>query len=202
MSRTVSWLTRHNKARSIKERVLYVAPLIKAVALALHDFPELNATWQEGTVVPKPAINVGVAISLRGGGLVAPALHRQAHRLAPGSYGQPFCRPPGHRRAPRQPVPRRGRPPASGPEGAMNDQEILSVLLRILQEMVPEEDVTKLKPDVRVRDQIDLDSMDVVNFLIAVDAELGVETPEKDYPKLATLDGCVTYFSAKLARKK
>jgi len=74
MSRTVAWLTRHNKTRSIKERVLYVAPLIKAVALALRDFPELNATWEDGKVAPRPAINVGVAISLRGGGLVAPAL--------------------------------------------------------------------------------------------------------------------------------
>ena len=83
----------------------------------------------------------------------------------------------------------------------MNEQDIRDILLRILQEMVPEEDVTKLKPDVRVRDQIDLDSMDVVNFLVAVDEELGVETPEKDYPKLATLDRCVAYFRAKLAKR-
>jgi len=82
----------------------------------------------------------------------------------------------------------------------MNEQDIRDILLRILQEMVPEEDVTKLKPDVRVRDQIDLDSMDVVNFLVAVDEELGVETPEKDYPKLATLDSCVAYFSSKVSR--
>ncbi len=82
----------------------------------------------------------------------------------------------------------------------MNDEQIRAVLLRILQDMAPEEDVTQLKPDVRLRDQIDLDSMDAVNFLIAVDEELGVETPEKDYPKLATLDSCVRYFSSKLAR--
>ncbi len=82
----------------------------------------------------------------------------------------------------------------------MNAEQIRAVLLRILQDMAPEEDVTQLKPDVRLRDQIDLDSMDAVNFLIAVDEELGVETPEKDYPKLATLDSCVRYFSSKLAR--
>jgi acyl carrier protein len=79
--------------------------------------------------------------------------------------------------------------------------EIRVALLRILQEMVPEEDVTKLKPDVRIRDQIDLDSMDFVNFLIAVDEQFGVETPEKDYPKLATLDKCVAYFKSKLPPK-
>jgi acyl carrier protein len=72
-------------------------------------------------------------------------------------------------------------------------------LLRILADMMPEEDVGKLKPDVRLRDQVDLDSMDFVNFLIAVDEQLGVETPEKDYPKLATLDRCVAYFRSKLA---
>ena len=83
----------------------------------------------------------------------------------------------------------------------MKDEEIRAALLRILQEMVPEEDVSRLKPDVRVRDQVDLDSMDVVNFLIAVDEELGVETPEKDYPKLATLDKCVAYFSRKLKQR-
>jgi pyruvate dehydrogenase E2 component (dihydrolipoamide acetyltransferase) len=75
LSRTVNWLTRHNKARSVKERLLYVAPLIKAVSLALRDFPELNATWEQDHVAPKPSIHVGVAISLRGGGLIAPALH-------------------------------------------------------------------------------------------------------------------------------
>jgi acyl carrier protein len=82
----------------------------------------------------------------------------------------------------------------------MADEEITTVLLRILQEMVPEEDVRTIKPDVRIRDQLDLDSMDFVNFLIAVDEELGVETPEKDYPKLATLDTCVAYFRSKTAR--
>lgn len=83
----------------------------------------------------------------------------------------------------------------------MNEDEIRAVLLRILQEMVPEEDVAKLKPNVRIRDQIDLDSMDFVNFLVAVDEQLGVETPEKDYPKLATLDRCIAYFRSRLATK-
>ncbi len=84
----------------------------------------------------------------------------------------------------------------------MNEDEIRAVLLRILQEMVPQEDVAKLKPNVRIRDQIDLDSMDFVNFLVAVDEQLGVETPEKDYPKLATLDRCIAYFRSRLATKK
>jgi pyruvate dehydrogenase E2 component (dihydrolipoamide acetyltransferase) len=75
MSRTMTWLARHNKTRTVKERLLYVIPLIKSVALALHECPELNATWVDGRVQPKESVHVGVAISLRGGGLVAPALH-------------------------------------------------------------------------------------------------------------------------------
>jgi acyl carrier protein len=83
----------------------------------------------------------------------------------------------------------------------MNDEEIMSKLLAILQEMMPEEDVSVLNPGVRLRDQVDLDSMDFVNFLIAVDERLGVETPEKDYPKLATLDSCVKYFQSRLSER-
>jgi acyl carrier protein len=83
----------------------------------------------------------------------------------------------------------------------MNDDEIRSTLRRILGEMAPEVDVSTLKGDIRLRDQIDLDSMDWVNFLIAVDEVLGVETPEKDYAKLATLDRCVDYFSSRLAKR-
>ena len=75
MSRTMAWLARHNKTRTVKKRLLYVVPLIKAVALALREFPELNASWEEGKIVRRPAIHVGIAVSLRGGGLVAPALH-------------------------------------------------------------------------------------------------------------------------------
>jgi pyruvate dehydrogenase E2 component (dihydrolipoamide acetyltransferase) len=49
--------------------------LLKAVALALREVPELNAIWEQGRPVLKPAIHVGVAISLRQGGLIAPAIH-------------------------------------------------------------------------------------------------------------------------------
>lgn len=56
-------------------RLLPGVLFIKAVALALREVPELNARWSDGRVEPSPAIHVGVAISLRAGGLVAPALH-------------------------------------------------------------------------------------------------------------------------------
>ncbi len=81
MSRAVEWLARHNEARRIADRVLYGALLVKATALALREVPELNASWIDGRVVPHESIHTGVAVSLRGGGLVAPALH-DADRLA------------------------------------------------------------------------------------------------------------------------
>jgi pyruvate dehydrogenase E2 component (dihydrolipoamide acetyltransferase) len=55
--------------------LLYGVLLLKAVALALREFPELNAQWKDGQAAPGKAIHVGVAIALRQGGLVAPALH-------------------------------------------------------------------------------------------------------------------------------
>ncbi len=57
------------------ERLLPVALLIKAVGLALREVPELNGYWIDGGFQPGPGIHVGCAIALRGGGLVAPALH-------------------------------------------------------------------------------------------------------------------------------
>lgn len=73
MKAALAWLSATNEGRSVADRLLYAVLLIKAVALALKETPDLNAEWQD-RVVRKPEINVGMAISLRGGGLVAPAL--------------------------------------------------------------------------------------------------------------------------------
>ncbi len=75
MNRAMAWLAQTNLKRSIEERLLYGVLLIKAVALALRETPELNAVWLDGKAVQSSDVHVGVAISLRGGGLVAPALH-------------------------------------------------------------------------------------------------------------------------------
>ncbi len=80
MSNAMRWLEGENRTRSIADRLLYGVLLIKAVALALKEIPELNALWKEGRADPSPAIHVGVAISLRQGGLVAPALHDTDHQ--------------------------------------------------------------------------------------------------------------------------
>jgi pyruvate dehydrogenase E2 component (dihydrolipoamide acetyltransferase) len=75
VQRAMTWLTEQNARRPVTERLLPAALLIKAVALALREVPELNGVWSAGQARPSAAIHVGVAISLRGGGLVAPALH-------------------------------------------------------------------------------------------------------------------------------
>ena len=62
------------------DRLLYGVLLIKAVALALRQVPELNALWKENAAVQSPDIHVGVAVSIRQGGLVAPAIHNTDKR--------------------------------------------------------------------------------------------------------------------------
>ncbi|HSA87292.1 MAG TPA: dihydrolipoamide acetyltransferase family protein [Nitrospira sp.] len=75
MGKAMAWLKDENLKRSVTDRLLYGVLLIKAVALALRQVPELNALWKGGAAVQSPDIHVGVAVSLRQGGLVAPAIH-------------------------------------------------------------------------------------------------------------------------------
>jgi pyruvate dehydrogenase E2 component (dihydrolipoamide acetyltransferase) len=75
LSTALTWLRTENEKRPMTERLLPAVLLIKAVALALREVPELNGYWIDGGFKPGSGIHVGSAISLRGGGLVAPALH-------------------------------------------------------------------------------------------------------------------------------
>lgn len=75
MKPALSWLNSYNETRPVADRLLYAVLLLKATALALREVPELNAFWQEDRLVIQPSIHLGVAISQRGGGLIAPALH-------------------------------------------------------------------------------------------------------------------------------
>jgi pyruvate dehydrogenase E2 component (dihydrolipoamide acetyltransferase) len=75
LRRATDWLAAENAKRAVPDRLLPGVLLIKAVAHALREVPELNARWVGDQAQPSPAIHVGVAISLRAGGLVAPAIH-------------------------------------------------------------------------------------------------------------------------------
>lgn len=83
----------------------------------------------------------------------------------------------------------------------MTKEEIRGIVLRVLGQIAPEAELPKLKPNLRLRDQLDLDSMDILNFVIGLHKELGVEIPEADYSKLATLDSCTEYFGASLGSR-
>jgi pyruvate dehydrogenase E2 component (dihydrolipoamide acetyltransferase) len=75
MRRALAWLEGENRNRPVEERLLPAAVLLKAVALALRKVPELNGFWVDGAFQPSAAIHLGVAVAIRGGGLIAPAIH-------------------------------------------------------------------------------------------------------------------------------
>ena len=77
----------------------------------------------------------------------------------------------------------------------MTEEEIRTTVLRVLGEIAPEADPARIDPDASLRDQLDLDSMDVLNIMIALHEALRVDIPETDYPKLATLNGAVAYLA-------
>jgi len=79
----------------------------------------------------------------------------------------------------------------------MNDQELRTAVLATLCRIAPEVEPAELRPDVPLRDQVDLDSMDWLNFLVALHARLGVDIPEADYRKLVTLDDLLAYLAAR-----
>ncbi|MGX4711737.1 dihydrolipoamide acetyltransferase family protein [Rhodococcus ruber] len=83
LTRALDWLTDYNAQRPVTERVLLAALLIKAVALATRRCPEMSGFWTDDEFHPAPATHVGVAVSLRQGGLIAPAIHDVADLALP-----------------------------------------------------------------------------------------------------------------------
>jgi acyl carrier protein len=80
----------------------------------------------------------------------------------------------------------------------VTESEIRQTVLQALNNIAPEVDFQSLDPAKNLRDQIDIDSVDFLNFVIGLHKELGVDIPDADVAKLATLKGCITYLSAKL----
>jgi acyl carrier protein len=80
----------------------------------------------------------------------------------------------------------------------VTNAEIREAVLRALGGIAPEVATATIPGDVPLREVVDLDSVDFLNFVVALDEALGVDVPETDYPELATLDGCVTYLTRRL----
>ena len=80
----------------------------------------------------------------------------------------------------------------------MTQAQIKEVMLRVLGRIAPEADLGTLDPDANLREALDIDSFDHLNFLIGLDEELGVSIPEADYSQLTTLAGIMRYLSARV----
>jgi acyl carrier protein len=80
----------------------------------------------------------------------------------------------------------------------MSDQEVRNIVLGIVAVVSPDADLSIIKGDVRLRDQLELDSMDFLDIVMELRKRYKVEVPKEDYPRLATLDGCVEYLTPKL----
>jgi acyl carrier protein len=76
----------------------------------------------------------------------------------------------------------------------MNREETRALVLRALAGVAPELDLATIDPRSSIRDQYDLDSVDFLNFIVAIHEATGIDIPEVDYPKLASLDDCVSYL--------
>ena len=79
----------------------------------------------------------------------------------------------------------------------MSDAEIIDRLRTILGDIAPDLDLAAVAPDADLRNDIGLDSMDFLNFVTAIHKRLGIDIPELDYPKLATLDSMIAYLKKK-----
>ena len=294
MRRSLDWLGAENAKRPVTKRLLYSVLLIRAVALALRSTPELNGFWIDDGFQASEGIHIGVAISLRQGGLINPAIHdvdkkhldelmenmldlvnraRTGHlrsselsdgtitvtnlgeqgvetvfgviyppqvalvgfgkitERAVASNGMVGVRPmidatlaadhrvsDGHRAGTifdrhRSIAARAGKAVSKYEElrienrkltdaenslGAkrMTEVEIKQAVRDALSNVAPEVDIESIDPAKDLRDQIDIDSVDFLNFVIGLHKELNIDIPDADVAKLTTLNGCVAYLLA------
>jgi len=75
------------------------------------------------------------------------------------------------------------------------------LVIDIISDIAPDEDLAAIKPDVRLRDQLQLDSMDFLDIVMELRKRHGIEVPEADYMQLASLDSCAEYLTPKFVAK-
>lgn len=79
----------------------------------------------------------------------------------------------------------------------MIEEQVRKIILGIIQVVAPDADLSNVRGDVRLRDQLDMDSMDFLDIVMELRKRYKIEVPKEDYPLLATLDSCVTYLAPK-----
>ncbi len=84
----------------------------------------------------------------------------------------------------------------------MTEEEVAIAIKDIITIVNPDEDVSNVDPSERLRDQLDLDSMDFLDIVMELRKLYGIQVPEEDYKELASIDGCVRYLHPLLADKE
>ena len=79
----------------------------------------------------------------------------------------------------------------------MESTQVREAVMNIIADIALDEDVTQIKDDLALRDQLDLDSMDFLDIVMELKKRHKIEVPQEDYPKLATMDSCVNYLGPK-----
>jgi acyl carrier protein len=80
----------------------------------------------------------------------------------------------------------------------MTTDEVKQAVIDIVNDILPEGDCSEVDPSQRLRDQLDLDSMDFLDIVMELRKSYKIEVPEADYPQLATLNSCVEYLEPKM----
>ena len=80
----------------------------------------------------------------------------------------------------------------------MSDADLRTAVLQALASVAPEMDEAELDPKTSFREQLDIDSMDFLNFVIALHDSLAVDIPEADYPRMTSLDSAIAYLAERL----
>jgi len=79
----------------------------------------------------------------------------------------------------------------------MTEEEIKKTIFKLLKQIAPDTEPEQLQPDDNIRLKLEIDSFDALRFIVELDEQLGVETPEQDYGKIATLRSLVNYIMEK-----
>jgi acyl carrier protein len=80
----------------------------------------------------------------------------------------------------------------------MTKEQIKATVLEIIAQIIPDEDLSNLKGDIPIREQVELDSMDFLDIIMELRKRYGIELPENDYVQLATLDGSAAYLEPRM----
>jgi acyl carrier protein len=93
-------------------------------------------------------------------------------------------------------------PPGTGSvvEGPFTGSDAVTLVRAALHEVAPEADLDRLRGDEPLQEALDLDSIDFLNFAEAIHERTGLEVPDRDFPRLATLDGAAAYLIASCGR--